>query len=186
MALQWSEPKSPCFHLQHFLPRQEERKPPVVTVSSVSSPALVPWGQKRDMCSTCEKTAPSRKLRFVFFLFYFRNVGLDLALNPFFSIQAAPQRYLSCLRVTEHLVYLLQWAAESSEEWNYILDGNLGCSHVTEHWLKFPLVVVLTLAPISGNNVGSSNIEKSVEAVGILSTVSSCCLQLGDTVLQIL
>lgn len=76
--------------------------------------------------------------------------------------------------------------AESSEEWNYILDGNLGCSHVAEHWLKFPLVVALTLAPISGNNVGSSNTEKPVEAVGVLSAVSSCCLQLDDTVLQIL
>lgn len=76
--------------------------------------------------------------------------------------------------------------AESSEEWNYILDGNLVCSHVTEHWLKFPLVVALALAPISGYNVGSSNTEKSAEAVGILSTVSSCCLQLDDTVLQIL
>lgn len=76
--------------------------------------------------------------------------------------------------------------AESSEEWNYILDGDLGSSHVTEHWLKFPLVVACTLAPISGNNVGSFNTEKSVEAVGILSTVSSCCLQLDDMVLQIL
>lgn len=77
--------------------------------------------------------------------------------------------------------------AESSEEWNYILDGDSGYSHVAEHhWLKFPLVVALTLDPISGNNVGSSNTEKSVEAVGILSTVSSFCLQLDDTVLQIL
>ena len=75
--------------------------------------------------------------------------------------------------------------AESSEEWNYILDSNLGCSHVTEHWIKFPLVDALTLAPISGNNVGSSNTEKSAEAVGILSTVSSCCIQLDDMVLQI-
>lgn len=62
--------------------------------------------------------------------------------------------------------------AESSEEWNYILDGDLGYSHVTECGLIFPLVVVLILAPISGNNVGNSNTEKSVEAIAILSTVS--------------
>lgn len=37
--------------------------------------------------------------------------------------------------------------AESSMEWNYMLDGNLGCSHITEHLLKFPLVVALNLDP---------------------------------------
>lgn len=37
--------------------------------------------------------------------------------------------------------------AESSVEWNYMLDGNLGCSHITEHLLKFPLVVALNLDP---------------------------------------
>lgn len=76
--------------------------------------------------------------------------------------------------------------AESSEEWNYILDGDLGCSHVTKRWLKFPLVVALTLTPISGSNVRGSNTEKSAENVGILSALSSCCLQLDDMVLQIL
>ena len=102
VALQWSEPKSPCLHPQHFLPRQKERKPPVVTVHSVSSPALVPLGQKWDMCSACEKTAPSRKLRFFFSsAFPGKNVGLDLALSAAFSIQAASQWYLSRLKVTE-------------------------------------------------------------------------------------
>lgn len=57
--------------------------------------------------------------------------------------------------------------AESSEEWNYILDGDLGCSHVTKHWLKFPLVVALTASPISGSSVRGSNTEKSAENVGI-------------------
>lgn len=76
--------------------------------------------------------------------------------------------------------------AESSEEWNYILDGGLGCSHVTEYWIKFLLFFAFILAPISGNNVGGNNTEKSVEAVGILASVSSWCLQLDDRVLQIL
>lgn len=76
--------------------------------------------------------------------------------------------------------------AESSEEWNYILDGGLGCSHVTKYWLKFPLVFAFTLAPISGNTVGGNSTEKSAEAVGILASVSSCCVQLNDTALQIL
>lgn len=76
--------------------------------------------------------------------------------------------------------------AESSEEWNYILDGDLGYSHVTECGLIFPLVVVLILAPISGNNVGNSNTEKSVEAIAILSTVSPWCLQLGNLIPQVL
>lgn len=76
--------------------------------------------------------------------------------------------------------------AESSEEWNYILDGGLGCSHVTKYWLKFPLVFAFTLAPISGNTVGGNSTEKSAEAVGILASVSSCCIQLNDTALQIL
>lgn len=44
-----------------------------------------------------------------------RNVGLDIALDPFFSIQAASQGYLSRLRVTEWLVYLLQWALLSPQ-----------------------------------------------------------------------
>lgn len=76
--------------------------------------------------------------------------------------------------------------AESSEEWNYILHGDLGCSHVTKHWLKFPLLVALTLSPISGSNVRGSNTEKSAENIGILSTLFSCCLQLDGMVLQIL
>lgn len=76
--------------------------------------------------------------------------------------------------------------AESSEEWNYILGGDLGCSHVTKHWLKFPLVGALTLSPMSGSNGRGSNTQKSAENVGILSTLSSCCLQLDDMVLQIL
>lgn len=50
--------------------------------------------------------------------------------------------------------------AESSMEWNYTLDGNLGCSHITEHLLKFPLVVALNLDPTNDNIVWRSNTEK--------------------------
>lgn len=156
MGLQWKEPKSPCLHPQLFIHRIEERKPSVwqyipvlscLQVRNRSYALLV----KRQQIAEC----------WDFFL-QFSQVGKWAWI--LYSIPSSPGSivvaFVTLQGNTATCLSAAANPAESSLEWNYTLDGKLGCSHITEHLLKFPLVVALNLGPTSDSSVGSSNTKK--------------------------